>query len=100
MPNSRCILPFSRQAVDTIDTCSGTCSDPELLSKVHILISYVLPGAIIRHPDNDWMRRSPDYNLAWAADHLRLLHDDHEQQGHPAHAATRLPMALALQEFD
>jgi hypothetical protein len=54
---------------------------------------------VTTHPDNDWVRRSVDYHLGRAQEHLRLLRDGDQQQDHLAHAATRLLMALTLREL-
>jgi hypothetical protein len=48
----------------------------------------------VKHPDNDWVRRSPDYHLGRAEEHLRLLRDGDQRQDQLSHATTRLLMAL------
>ena len=52
------------------------------------------------HPDNDWIRRSPDFHLGRAEEHLRLWRDGDQLQDHVSHAATRLLMALTLRELE
>jgi hypothetical protein len=52
-----------------------------------------------KHPDDDWVRRTPDYHLGRAEEHLRLLHEGDQRQDHLSHAATRLLMALTLREL-
>ena len=56
------------------------------------------PGSAT-HPNNEWVRRSVEYHLARAEDHLRLLRDGDQREDHVAHAATRLLMALTLREL-
>jgi len=55
--------------------------------------------ARLTHPDNDWVRRSPEYHLGRAEEHMRLWRDGDELQDHVSHAATRLLMALTLREL-
>jgi hypothetical protein len=62
-------------------------------------VSYVMREGTTKHPDNDWLRRTPDYHLARAEEHLRLLHEGDQRQDHLSHAATRLLMALTLREL-
>jgi hypothetical protein len=52
------------------------------------------------HPDNDWIRRTPEYHLGRAEEHLRLWRDGDQQQDHLSHAATRLLKALTLREME
>jgi hypothetical protein len=54
---------------------------------------------VATHPDNEWVRRSVDYHLVRAEQHLRQLHDGSQAEDHLAHAATRLLMALTLREL-
>jgi hypothetical protein len=63
------------------------------------VIAQVMQDGVATHPDNDWVRRSVDYHLVRAEEHLRLLRDGDQQQDHLSHAATRLLMALALREL-
>jgi len=51
------------------------------------------------HPDNDWVRRTPEYHVGRAEEHLRLLREGDQRQDHLSHAATRLLMALTLREL-
>ena len=63
------------------------------------VIADVMRDGVATHPDNEWVRRSIDYHLARAEEHLRLLHDGDQREDHVAHAATRLLMALTLREL-
>jgi len=63
------------------------------------VVAEVMRDGIAIHPDNEWTRRSVDYHLARAEEHLRLLHDGDQREDHVAHAATRLLMALTLREL-
>jgi len=54
------------------------------------------PSAI----DDDWVRRSPEYHISRAQEHLRLLREGDQRQDHLSHAATRLLMALTLRELE
>lgn len=51
------------------------------------------------HPDNDWLRQTPEYHIGRADAHLRLLREGDQRQDHRSHAATRLLMALTLREL-
>jgi Domain of unknown function (DUF5664) len=62
-------------------------------------VSRVMREGAAKHPENDWVRRTPDYHLARAEEHLRLLHEGDQRQDHLSHAATRLLMALTLREL-
>ena len=63
------------------------------------VIAGVMRDGVATHPDNEWVRRSVDYHLSRAEEHLRLLHDGDQQQDYLSHAATRLLMALTLREL-
>jgi len=63
------------------------------------VIAGVMRDGVATHPDNEWVRRSIEYHLARAEEHLRLLHDGDQREDHVAHAATRLLMALTLREL-
>jgi hypothetical protein len=63
------------------------------------IIADVMKHGAASHPDNDWVRRTPEYHLARAEEHLRLLRNGDRKQNQLAHAATRLLMALTLQEL-
>jgi hypothetical protein len=62
-------------------------------------VSRVMRAGAAKHPDDDWVRRTPDYHLGRAEEHLRLLHEGDQRQDHLSHAATRLLMALTLREL-
>jgi hypothetical protein len=63
------------------------------------IIAAVMRDGVAKHPDNEWARRSVDYHLGRAEEHLRLLSDGDQREDHIAHAATRLLMALTLREI-
>ena len=63
------------------------------------VIAGVMRDGVAKHPDNEWVRRSIEYHLSRAEEHLRLLRDGDHREDHVAHAATRLLMALALREL-
>jgi hypothetical protein len=63
------------------------------------VIAQVMRDGVATHPDNEWVRRSPDYHVARAVEHLMALQDGDQRQDHVAHAATRLLMALTLREI-
>jgi hypothetical protein len=63
------------------------------------VIAGVMRNGVATHPDNDWVRRTPDYHVGRAVEHLRELRDGDQQPDHIAHAATRLLMALTLREI-
>jgi hypothetical protein len=54
----------------------------------------VMKHGAASHPDNDWLRRSSEYHIGRAEEHLRLWREGDQQQDHVSHAATRLLMAL------
>ncbi len=62
------------------------------------VVAQVMRDGVSTHPDNGWTRRSVDYHLGRAEEHLRLLRDGDQQQDHLSHTATRLLMALTLRE--
>jgi hypothetical protein len=64
------------------------------------IVARVMHDGAATHPDNDWIRRSPEYHLGRAEEHLRLWHDGDQLQDHVSHAATRLLMALTLRELE
>ena len=63
------------------------------------VIADVMRDGVAKHPDNEWTRRSIEYHLGRAEEHLRLLRDGEQLEDHLAHAATRLLMALTLREI-
>ena len=71
----------------------------KVFSEAFDIIADVMKHGAASHPDNDWVRRTPEYQIARAEEHLRLLLDGDQKQNHLAHAATRLLMALTLQEL-
>ena len=71
----------------------------ETFTKALEVIAQVMRDGVATHPDNEWVRRSIEYHLARAEEHLRLLHDGDQREDHVAHAATRLLMALTLREL-
>ena len=71
----------------------------ETFTKALEVIAGVMRDGVATHPDNEWVRRSIEYHLARAEEHLRLLHDGDQREDHVAHAATRLLMALTLREL-
>jgi hypothetical protein len=64
------------------------------------VIAQVMQDGVATHPDNEWVRRSADYHVQRAFEHLNALRDGDQQQDHVAHAATRLLMALTLREIE
>jgi hypothetical protein len=64
-----------------------------------VAVTRVMREGAAKHPANDWVRRTPDYHLTRAEEHLRLLHEGDQRQDHLSHAATRLLMALTLREL-
>ncbi len=71
----------------------------EPFTKALEIVAAVMRDGAATHPDNDWVRRSPEYHLGRAEEHLRLLRDRDQLQNHLSHAATRLLMALTLREL-
>lgn len=71
----------------------------EPFAKALEAIARVMRDGAVSHPDNDWIRRSPEYHIERAEEHLRLLREGDQLQDHVAHAATRLLMALTLREL-
>jgi hypothetical protein len=64
-----------------------------------VAVTRVMREGAAKHPDNDWVRRTPDFHLTRAEEHLRLLHEGDQRQDHLSHAATRLLMGLTLREL-
>jgi dATP/dGTP diphosphohydrolase len=71
----------------------------EPFSKALGAVAEVMHDGAASHPDNDWIRRTAEYQIDRAEEHLRLLHDGDQRQDHLSHAATRLLMALTLREL-
>ncbi len=72
----------------------------EPFTKALEVVARVMYDGAATHPDNDWVRRSPEYHLSRAEEHLRLWRDGDRQEDHVSHAATRLLMALTLRELE
>jgi hypothetical protein len=71
----------------------------ESFAKALEAVAEVMRAGAATHPDNDWVRRGPDYHIGRAEEHLRLLREGDQLQDHLSHAATRLLMALTLREL-
>ena len=71
----------------------------ELFSEALATIADVMKHGAASHPDNDWVKRTSEYHIRRAEEHLRLWQDGDQQQDHVSHAATRLLMALTLREI-
>ena len=69
---------------------------PDVFTQALEVIAQVMRDGVATHPENKWVRRSIEYHLARAEQHLRLLRDGDQQQDHLSHTATRLLMALTL----
>jgi hypothetical protein len=63
------------------------------------VIAGIMRDGVAKHPDNEWVRRSAEYHIGRAEEHLLLLRDGEQREDHLAHAATRLLMALTLREI-
>ena len=44
------------------------------------VIAGVMRDGVATHPDNEWVRRSIEYHLARAEEHLRLLRDGDQRE--------------------
>jgi len=53
----------------------------EPFAKALEVVARVMRGAAT-HPDDDWIRRSPEYHLGRAEEHLCLWRDGDQLQGH------------------
>jgi hypothetical protein len=74
-------------------------SDPvEPFTKALEAIAQVMQAGVATHRDNEWTRRSIEFHIGRAKEHLRLLCEGEQLEDHLAHAATRLLMALTLRE--
>ena len=71
----------------------------ESFTKALETVARVMRDGAQSHPDNDWIRRTPEYHIGRAEEHLRLLREGDQRQDHLSHAATRLLMALTLREL-
>jgi hypothetical protein len=63
------------------------------------VIAQVMRDGVATHTDNEWTRRSVEFHIKRAEDHLRLLREGEQLEDHLAHAATRLLMALTVREI-
>jgi hypothetical protein len=64
----------------------------EPFTKALEIVARVMRDEAATHPDNDWIRRSPEYHLGRAEEHLRLWRDGDQLQDHVyrnCHARTR-----------
>ena len=73
--------------------------EPQPFSEALEIIAEVMKHGAASHPDNDWVRRTPEYHIQRAREHLSLWQEGDQLQNHIAHAATRLLMALTLREL-
>jgi hypothetical protein len=72
----------------------------EPFTKALEVVAQVMRNGALTHSDNGWVRRTPEYHLARAAEHLRLWREGDQTADHVSHAATRLLMALTLREIE
>jgi hypothetical protein len=63
------------------------------------IVAEVMRHGAASHPDNDWLKRPPEYHIQRAQEHLQLRREGDQLQDHISHAATRLLMALTLREI-
>jgi hypothetical protein len=63
------------------------------------VIAGIMRDGVAKHPDNEWVRRTIEYHVSRAEEHLRLQRDGEQLEDHLAHATTRLLMALTLREI-
>jgi len=63
------------------------------------VVADIMRRGAATHADGEWTRRSPDYHVMRALEHLRAAEAGDQRQDHIAHAATRLLMALTLREI-
>jgi hypothetical protein len=63
------------------------------------VIASVMRDGVTKHPDNEWTRRTVEFHIKRAEEHLKLLREGDQQEDHIAHAATRLLMALTMREI-
>jgi Domain of unknown function (DUF5664) len=63
------------------------------------IVAEVMKHGAASHPDNDWLKRPPEYHIQRAQEHLQLWREGDQLQDHISHAATRLLMALTLREI-
>ena len=59
----------------------------EPFTKALEVVAQVMRDGAVTHPDNDWVRCSPEYHLGRAEEHLRLWRDGDQLQDHVSHAA-------------
>jgi hypothetical protein len=70
----------------------------EPFAKALEVVARVMRDGAAMHPDNDWVRRSPEYHLGRAEEHLRLWRDGDQLQDHVSHAATRSLMTHRVKQ--
>jgi hypothetical protein len=63
------------------------------------IVAEVMRHGAASHPDNDWLRRTPEYHISRAIEHLRLWQEGGQSQDYVSHACCRLLMALTLREL-
>ena len=68
----------------------------EPFTKALEVVAQVMRDGAATHPDNDWVRRSPEYHLSRAEEHLRHWRDGDQLQDHVSHAVTRFANGLNL----
>src|ERR1700730_13116623 len=54
----------------------------EPFTKALEVVARVMRDGAATHPDNDWIRRSPEYHLGRAEEHLRLWREGDQLQDH------------------
>jgi hypothetical protein len=57
----------------------------EPFTKALEVVARVMRDGAAMHPDNDWVRRSPEYHLGRAEEHLRLWRDGDQLEDHVSH---------------
>jgi Domain of unknown function (DUF5664) len=70
----------------------------QLFTKALAIAAQVMQVGARTHPENDWVKCSPEHHARRAIAHLRLWLDDDVGEAHLSHAATRLLMALTLRD--
>ena len=53
----------------------------EPFTKTLEAITGVMRAGAVSHPDNDGIRRTPEYHIGRTEEHLRLLHEGDQRQG-------------------
>lgn len=70
----------------------------EPFTKALEVVAQVMRNGALTHSDNGWVRRTPEYHLARAAEHLLLWREGDQTADHVSLAATL--MALTLREIE